>query len=247
VLDEILKLLHPFMPFITEELWRVTGERGLKREGLLTLASWPDLNELEFLIGPSEPSFDVVVQSVSEVRAIRTELNIAIRNVTSIELTNFNSANTAVLSSTLSSISRLVSANTKLVDVSGNIVEARAPVRPASDADAAIANLDVTWSPNEAPLAIGAVSDLVVRTPVKEGMLSISVRPFDLDKERARLGKALDQAEADIKRVDAKLANEKFVANAPEEIVEEEKEKRDAAVARKAKILEALERLRNAA
>ena len=51
---------------------------------------------------------------------------------------------------------------------------------------------------------------------------------------------------ADIKRVDAKLGNEKFVANAPEELVEEEKEKRDAALARKAKILEALERLKHA-
>ena len=37
VLDEILKLLHPFMPFITEELWAVTA----KRDGLLVLAEWP--------------------------------------------------------------------------------------------------------------------------------------------------------------------------------------------------------------
>ena len=35
--DEILKLLHPFMPFITEELWAVTA----KRDGLLVLAEWP--------------------------------------------------------------------------------------------------------------------------------------------------------------------------------------------------------------
>ena len=55
------------------------------------------------------------------------------------------------------------------------------------------------------------------------------------------------KAEADIKRVDAKLANEKFVANAPEEVVEEEKEKREEAEGRKAKILEALERLKGAA
>ena len=55
------------------------------------------------------------------------------------------------------------------------------------------------------------------------------------------------KADADIKRVDAKLGNEKFVANAPEEIVEEENEQREAAAARKAKILEALERLKNAA
>ena len=47
-------------------------------------------------------------------------------------------------------------------------------------------------------------------------------------------------------RGDAKLANEKFVANAPEEIVEEEKEKREAAVARKTKLQDALERLKKA-
>ena len=69
---------------------------------------------------------------------------------------------------------------------------------------------------------------------------------IDLSAEKARLDKELAKAEADIKRVDAKLSNEKFVANAPEEIVEEEKEKREAAVARKAKLREALERLKNA-
>ena len=70
---------------------------------------------------------------------------------------------------------------------------------------------------------------------------------IDLAAERARLEKEMSKVEADIKRVDAKLGNEKFVANAPDEIVEEEKEKREAAVARKTKILEALERLKNAA
>ena len=43
VLDEILKLLHPFMPFITEELWQVTAEQGPKRDSLLVLADWPQL------------------------------------------------------------------------------------------------------------------------------------------------------------------------------------------------------------
>jgi valyl-tRNA synthetase len=68
---------------------------------------------------------------------------------------------------------------------------------------------------------------------------------IDLAAERTRLDKEIAKADADIKRVDAKLGNEKFVANAPDEIVEEEKEKREAAVARKAKIVEALERLQN--
>ena len=69
---------------------------------------------------------------------------------------------------------------------------------------------------------------------------------IDLSAERARLDKEIVKADADIKRVDAKLSNEKFVANAPEDVVEEEKEKREAAVERKAKLQEALERLKKA-
>ena len=69
---------------------------------------------------------------------------------------------------------------------------------------------------------------------------------IDLDAERARLAKEMQKAEADIKRVDAKLSNEKFVANAPEEIIEGEKEKRAEAQGRKDKIAEALERLKGA-
>src|SRR5262249_52353754 len=45
--DEILKILHPFMPFITEELWRVTAENGPAREQLLALTAWPRLKNLD--------------------------------------------------------------------------------------------------------------------------------------------------------------------------------------------------------
>jgi valyl-tRNA synthetase len=69
---------------------------------------------------------------------------------------------------------------------------------------------------------------------------------IDLAAERARLDKELKKADSDIARVDAKLSNEKFVANAPDEVVEEEKEKREEAVARKQKIAEAQERLKGA-
>jgi valyl-tRNA synthetase len=70
---------------------------------------------------------------------------------------------------------------------------------------------------------------------------------IDLAAERGRLDKEIAKAEADIKRADAKLSNERFVANAAEEVVEEEREKRDAAVERKSKLLEALERLKHVA
>jgi len=69
---------------------------------------------------------------------------------------------------------------------------------------------------------------------------------IDLAAERARLAKEMQKAQADIARVDAKLSNANFVARAPEEVVEEEKEKRAEAAARQAKIAEALARLKDA-
>ena len=67
---------------------------------------------------------------------------------------------------------------------------------------------------------------------------------IDIGAERARLQKEMAKAEADIARSDAKLGNPKFVERAAEEVVEEEREKREEALARKAKIAEALERLK---
>jgi valyl-tRNA synthetase len=70
---------------------------------------------------------------------------------------------------------------------------------------------------------------------------------IDLDAERARLQKEMQKVEADIKRVDAKLGNAQFLERAPEEVVEEERQKRAEAEGRRQKILEALERLKGAA
>jgi len=100
------------------------------------------------------------------------------------------------------------------------------------------------------------LSEIAFADSAPEGAVQLLVRGevaalplkglIDIEAERARLDKEIAKAEADIRRVDAKLSNEKFVANAPEEIVEDEKDKREAALARKAKITEALERLKNA-
>ena len=85
----------------------------------------------------------------------------------------------------------------------------------------------------------GAVQ-LVVRGELVELPLAGVI---DLAAERARLAKEMAKCDADIARVDAKLSNPNFAARAPEEVVEEEKEKREEAHARKGKIAEALERL----
>jgi len=75
---------------------------------------------------------------------------------------------------------------------------------------------------------------------------TIALHRIDVAAEQARLQKELAKVDADIKRVDAKLGNPDFVRKAPEEIIEGESEKREEAEGRRAKILEALERLKGA-
>jgi valyl-tRNA synthetase len=232
--DEILKLLHPFMPFITEELWAVTAAR----DGLLVLAPWsrkadpltPEQLALMSTASPNDPlippilfAFETtdfsdpaaeaeigwVVDLVTAIRSVRAEMNIPPSTLTPLVLAG-------------------ASAETR----------ERAP----------------RW--NDVIRRMARLGDISFADAAPEGAMQLLVRGevaalplkgvIDFSAEKARLDKELAKAEADIKRVDAKLSNDKFVANAPEEVVEEEKEKREAAVARKAKILEALERLKHA-
>jgi valyl-tRNA synthetase len=233
--DEILKLLHPFMPFVTEELWGVTA----RRDGLLALARWPRkavlpapeqlalmagfgpndsllppflvaFDTAEFTDAAAEAEIGWVVDLVAAIRSVRAEMNIAPATLTPLVL-------------------------------SGASAETRERARRWSGVIKRMARLtDISFAdrPPEGSVQL-LVRGEVAALPLK-GVI-------DFSAEKARLDKELARADADIKRVDAKLANEKFVANAPEEIVEEEKDKREAAVARRAKILEALERLKSAA
>ncbi|MFC0242815.1 valine--tRNA ligase [Rhodopseudomonas telluris] len=233
--DEILKLLHPFMPFITEELWAVTATR----DNLLVLAPWsrkagiteeqlavmtasaasdpmvaPALLNIpteqpDFTDDAAEAEIGWVVDLVTAIRSVRAEMNIAPSTLTPLVLAGVP-AETHVRAERWS-----------------DVIKRLARVGEISFADAA---------------PQGAVQLLVrgdvAALPLK-GVIDFAV-------EQARLEKELGKAEDDIKRAEAKLANEKFVANAAEEVVEEEREKREAALARKMKILEALLRIKNA-
>jgi valyl-tRNA synthetase len=95
------------------------------------------------------------------------------------------------------------------------------------------------WQTVNIPSVRGAVQIIVRGETVFLPLAGV----IDLAAERARLAKEMAKCDADIARVDAKLGNANFVARAPEEVVEEEKEKREEAEMRKAKIAEALERL----
>jgi len=73
-LDQILKLLHPFMPYITEELWAHAVEHGEKRENLLALSRWPNISGL--IDADVDEEIGWVVRLISEIRSVRTEMNV---------------------------------------------------------------------------------------------------------------------------------------------------------------------------
>jgi len=75
VRDEILKLLHPFTPFVSEELWNVTAQPGRPRASLLALADWPRHAALDDFAAEAEIGW--VVDLVGAIRSLRAEMNIA--------------------------------------------------------------------------------------------------------------------------------------------------------------------------
>jgi valyl-tRNA synthetase len=202
--DEALKLLHPFMPFVTEELWRVTAEGGQTREGLLALTRWPSHEGLENAHAEAEIGW--LIDLVTAIRSVRAEMNVP------------------------------QSASVPLV-FAGASDETRAKARRWEESVGRLARLSmITFA--DAPPA-GAVQ-LVIRGE----MAALGLKGVvDLATERARLAKELAKIAAEIARTDAKLGNADFLARAPEEVVEGEREKREAAEARRSKIVEALARL----
>jgi len=208
VLDEICKLLHPFMPFLTEELWAIKGAEGPTRETILALAPWPAGNAA----GDAEAEAEIgwIIDLVSDIRSARSETNVP------------------------------AGAQVPLVFV-GASDETRARVARWEEVLRRLARLGEISYAETVPA--GSIQ-LVVRGEVAALPLAGLV---DLAAERVRLEKEVGKLDADIARIDAKLGNADFIARAPEEVVEEQKERREAALLRQAKIREALARLAGAA
>ena len=203
LIDQIAKLLHPFMPFLTEELWAIKGA-GLPERGLLALAPWPDLARLAD--AGAEAEVGLVVDLVSQVRSARSETNVP------------------------------AGAQVPLVMVATS-PEVRARVEAWRDTLVRLARLSGIEFSDAAPrnsvqlLVRGSVAALPL-----EGIV-------DLAAEVARLRKEGTKAETEIRKIDGKLGNADFLARAPDEVVEEQRERRDAEAERLAKITEALARL----
>ncbi len=205
VLDRILALLHPFMPFITEELWARTAEHATPRKSMLIEHPWPDLAKL--------PQDDAVhdemqwlIDLISGVRSVRAEMNVP------------PAARIALL---------LKDANKK--------TETR--LKRHRDALLMMARLDSARVGKEIPE--GSVQFVIGEAAAALPLGDV----IDFVKERARLEKELQKAESEIAHFDSRLANKAFVARAPEEVIEEQKERRDEAATLKARLEEALKRL----
>ncbi|ORE90004.1 valine--tRNA ligase [Aurantimonas sp. 22II-16-19i] len=186
VLDRVFALLHPFMPFITEELWQVTAGEGT-RETLLCHTAWP---AVDFSDPEAAGDINWLVALVSEIRSIRAEMNVPPGAEAALVAVDPDPESAARLKRHDLQLRRLA----RLGDVSV------ASAAPAQSAQVVVAGASFAL-----PLA---------------GMIDVAA-------ERARLTKAHKKAEDEIGRIDKKLSNERFVANAPDEIVEQEREKRE--------------------
>jgi valyl-tRNA synthetase len=186
-LDQILKLLHPFMPFITEELWARLVEVGIERDSLLALSAWPKFSGLANAEADEEIGW--LVRLVSEVRSVRSEMNVPGGAKVPLVLVGAGPAERQRTQQHEETIERLA----RLVD----ITFAKAPPKGA------------------AQIVLGTMTAALPLSDI-----------IDMGAERARLVREMDKCKSEIAKIDAKLANEAFVAKAPPEVVEENRERR---------------------
>ena len=203
VLDQVLKLLHPFMPFITEELWTHMVEHGEARANMLVLSSWPQLDNLADPDADEEMGW--VVQLVNEVRSVRSEMNVPAGAKIPLVLAGSDDAIKQRANRHKDTVSRLA----RLSSITF-----------------------VDTAPKGAALIV--FGDTTAALPLA-GVI-------DMTAERARLEREIEKAAGEIKKIDAKLSNEQFVSKAPEEVVEEQRERRADFEAVTARLTAALKR-----
>ena len=203
-LDQILVMLHPMMPFVTEELWAETGKFGPARKEMLITTEWPNLSGLEDAAADAELAW--LIDVISNIRSVRAEMNVPASAKLQLVVTGAGEETLRRLVAGTSLISRLA----RLEEIS-----------PRNDVPGESAQFVVGDATFALPLA---------------GVI-------DLAAEKTRLEKEVGKLDGEIAQVDKKLGNEQFVSKAPEEVIEEQKSRREAAAERRQKILEALKRL----
>ena len=200
VLDEIYKLLHPFMPFMTEELWALTNEN---RETLCCHAAWPNA-EFEDADAADEVSW--LIELVTGIRSVRAEMNVPPSAKAPLVFIDAGSQT-----------------NDRIVR-HGAAIQWLARVEQLSTADVAPdGSAQIVVGESTACLPLGSL--------------------VDKQAESARIEKALGKVRGDMAKIEGKLNNEKFIANAKPEIVAAEREKFEEFKPTIAKLEAALERI----
>ncbi len=184
--EDNLKILHPYMPFISEEIWQDIEERT--PEEALVITNYPEIVEVN---EPLINNFKFVSEVISAIRNVRKDKNIAFKN--QMECSVLNNENST------------------------------------KDFDAVIEKL-------------GNLSSLEYVTEKVEGALSFRVKSneyfipmtsdINVEEEKAKLEEELKYTEGFLKSVQKKLSNERFVNNAPEQVIKIERQKEADAIAK---------------
>ena len=185
VLDQTLRLLHPIMPFVTEEIWQHVPHEG----DSLVQAAYPEVDNA--LNHPEAVDhMEVLISFIRAIRNARNEQNVPLSKPINILVKANDEETQAILEDNLSYIERFC--------------------HPES--------IEITTT-MEAP-------DQALTTFFNRGEIYLPLKGFiNIDDEIKRLEDELAKWQSEVDRVEKKLANEKFVANAPEKVVQGERDK----------------------
>ncbi|KFI32053.1 valine--tRNA ligase [Haematobacter massiliensis] len=201
VLDQCFVLLHPMMPFVTEELWETTG----KRAKMLVHTDWPTYGAE---LGDAEADREMgwVISLIEEIRSARAQMHVPVALKLAIVVTSIDEAGRAAWARNEALIRRL------------------ARIETLTEADTAPRG-SVTIAVEGATFAL----------PL-DGVI-------DIGEEKVRLEKTLQKLDKDLSGLRSRLANPKFAESAPEDVVEETREKLELGEEEAAKLRSALTRL----
>ncbi|MEQ7229584.1 valine--tRNA ligase [Enterococcus avium] len=204
VLDQTLRLLHPIMPFVTEEIWAKIPHTGES----LVVADYPVVHP-EYNDKTAAKGMEFLKELIRSVRNIRAEVNTPLSKP----------------------ITLLIKTNDQKIDEF--LIENTSYIERFCNPEELVIASDIT-APDLAMSAVLTGAEIYL--PLA-GLINI-------EEEIKRLEKELAKWNGEVKRIQGKLANERFVANAPENVVAEERAKEKDYLEKQAAVQERIESLR---
>ena len=187
IYEESLKMVHPFMPFITEEIWQNVDER--KADSSISVSDYPLCNESIF-DEKSETEMIYLQKIVESVREIRSQMKIVPSKQIELHIKCQKEQNVKLINENLAFISQLTKSNKLVIGVG---------IEKPEGASSSVVMGDEIFVP---------LKDLI-----------------DVDKEKERLQKEITRVGGMLKALTGKLSNENFLARAPKDVVDNEKDK----------------------